>query len=1050
MKLRSYLIPLCVAALAMTCVPALAQYVTECENISPPADGWSVCLSATAAPGTPSNVMKFNVSDPYAYGGSGLKVIDGLTGTDGNLFLRGISSVPFSKQATVVVRLKTTGDEAFTASPWSRTLILSFLSESTTKRAIGLSVRPTATAVINSNGDTFYPGSFQYACDNTRFVTYTICGSVDDGVGSAKRASAEVYRNGNLIISTGATINSSPETQIHNGSPDNKGYDMVVLGSAPSACAGSYIFDRVAWKAGLDPAWQPWGTPTGSISGVISKVGDPSVKVDQATVTLSSGQSMVTGPDGAYSFTGLDPESYTIGVSAPGYLAKTVSASTTLAVPAAVRDISMPVLPAAGPAVYDDFEMEDPPAEGEVGRTDDSQRLPWLKQSDQAGNGTDYYCGYGTLTMNPCTTLTLPHGFSIGGGLLPANVDVTVDMSIMSAANWGGGIMYRQTQPCIYDNYPLVPEGATEYTVVAPYDQSSTVYPKQAPEAAGYLVFFDTGKQTANLWRNGLLKQAATSIDWNQPHQVRIVAFGDYHELRVDGAIILTALDSGKLTGGYVGLTRYEAQTMVDRISVQPLGAGSSLCTISGSVYDAASPSTKLAGALITLSDGRTVTTDANGAYSFGLSSLSETTVTAKVTAYVSKSVVLEPVIGTNTVNFALDADAAYHATIAGAKAAAVGSAVQVAGKVITAQWGGTTFYIEEADRSAGIRVVRAFPDALLYTKISCRVDVGGALRADAETGELYIDASSVYEPSVAKVFLKPVTMNGRTVLDKAAGTDVTGLDVKVVGKVTAVNSPADFTIDDGSGAVKVLVGTALNVPVPFVFPQVNDYVSVEGAVSLTGATPESAVRCIRPWNTNGNFLKARVVSSQPVWIAGFEKNGGSFTDNFWAGVDWWPGNTNATFTFLGYDATGVTRPTSMSGAVYCEMKSSTPWSGNSGASIIATWPASDDPFKTPTMDCEYEASCWARGVGNGSAGVNKLTTYSLYTPGDEVVFPAGDFDWQKFSITWRYGMSNWRGWNDFIVITTQCWDTCTAIQVDDYFLGYARGTVKQIDPVRY
>lgn len=993
MRLQRAIALLFAAMLAMACIPALAQtYSTECENILAPADNWTVCPGNTD--GAVSQVTRLNATDPYAYGGSGLKIVDNRTADDtGKLLIRGVSTFPFGGSATAVVRMKTTADQAFSAlkspldasGPWGRSFILIFTTATPgdlapVKRAIGLAVRPDSAMVVNSSGLSVYGSAIPG--DNTHFVTWTI-------VGQNHGNDFEIYRDG-VLVSSGST-NSSPEPTLSIGSPNGglDGYDGVVLASTPNITAGSWIFDRVAYKAGADPTWQPWAAPTGSVSGVISKVGDPSVKIGDARVVLRKGQSIVattaTASDGTYSFAGVDPEQYTVTVSADGYFSK--STVVVVASAAVTANLGLSAVPKLGNLVYDDFDT-DP---GELTATKDAQQLPWVKTSAEVPGGS-YYSG-GTLSLYG-SPLAYPCGVSIGEGFAPANVDISVDVQ---QTGFLGGILYRQTLPCVYDTY--------SYNGTA-----------QTAAQAGYLVFVWPELNTVALFRNGkTIASVNPSLNWSEPHKLRVIAYGNYHEVLIDGQRAISANDSGKLTGGYVGLVRYTAPYILDNFNVQPLTAGSSLGTISGSVYDAAVPSTKLLGATVWLVSGTAVlgssVADANGNYSLSVPSLSQLTLITTMTNYNNKTVVFESVFGSNTVNIAMDRDATYRATAKAAKASAVGTEVFLAGKIITASWSGNTMYIEEPNRSSGIKVTLPTVDSSLATKIRKTVDVRGILRADAATGELYIQGTTVTVANLAKVAFKPVLMNGRTVLDKASGADVTGLDAKVVGKVTAVNSPTDFTINDGSGDLKVVVDPVVGLDP---WPAIGDFVDAEGIISLDGASPQTAARCVRLWTTNANWIPAEIAgyeSTNPITGWTFEDYTGGVGKLTWDTTNPHSGTTCAHFVSTAGYGSGI----------YMQI-----WRDVPG----------------PIWDDEYEVSCWVRGAGVVSAGMtSQMSDWGSW----EMNLPSGDYGWTKFATNFIYKGSNWSSARDMLNFLVR--NNCTELAVDDWCFRNARGSIHILEP---
>ena len=818
MRLRMLVTLLCAAALALACAPAPA-YQIEAEGILNNPD-WVLKVPTTAIPA--GAVAEAG----YASGNGALRIIDNINSQKIDIHAPdNIEDVIYTTTAagtlngtaTAVFRIKATADYPFSGiagtysqNGWERNIVLSFSDGSTWKRCVGLAIRPDGAMVTNTTSNQVYGGIIPV--NNMVWHTWTI---VATGV-TADAGTFDLYLDGVQVIASWK-IPGSTDTAI--GYVDGLSV-MAGMGGSNRDGTGSWLFDRVAYKAGADPTWKPWGEQLGTVSGVISKAGSPSVKVANAVVALNSGQKTTSGAGGAYSFAGVEPNPCKVTASADDYFSRSAMAPVTFAAPAATKNLDLVALPTSGKVVYDTFASANPDT-GLLVQTEDQWHYPW----NTGGETADWSGGAGGHYVEPSTpalqlNAQATHGVSVDN-FLPANVDFSADLWQLMGSNWAG-ISYRQTLPCTFD-----------------------IYNGQAGADAGYVVLcYATGKKI-DLWRNGAVASVPVNIDWNSPHKVRVIAYGNYHEVQIDGTRIISAVDSGKLSGGYTGLLRDATQARYGNFKVSELYAGSSLGTVSGSVYNAAAPSTKAAGALVLLSDGRYTFADANGDYSIGLTSFDELTVAARAAGYLDKSTTIQPALGANTVNFALNVDSAYKASINAAKAAAVNSPVAISGKVITATWSGTTIYVEEPSRVSGIKVTLPASDPLLGTKTGKSVDVRGTLRADAQTGELYIEASSVFESPVAASALLPLYMNGRSVLDKASGANVTGLYAKVSGKVKAVNSPTDYTIDDGSGDLKVIVGPGF---VLGTWPAVDDSADVEGIVSLDGATPAAAVRCVRRW----------------------------------------------------------------------------------------------------------------------------------------------------------------------------------------------------------
>lgn len=184
-------------------------------------------------------------------------------------------------------------------------------------------------------------------------------------------------------------------------------------------------------------------------------------------------------------------------------------------------------------------------------------------------------------------------------------------------------------------------------------------------------------------------------------------------------------------------------------------------------------------------------------------------------------------------------------ATIAQARQAGSGSVI-LEDKVLTAQWNGSTFYLEEPDRTSGIKVV--LPDPWVDPTLAGQVDrlgyVSGTLAVNPSTGEAEIRARSF--GTAAGADCGPL---GMTSVSATSGLDVTGLKVSVWGVVSDV-STGSFVVDDGAGGVKVVIAPSVTIT----WPEEGDFVAVVGIASLEAVSPSGVVRIVKPWKS-GNVL---------------------------------------------------------------------------------------------------------------------------------------------------------------------------------------------------
>ena len=131
---------------------------------------------------------------------------------------------------------------------------------------------------------------------------------------------------------------------------------------------------------------------------------------------------------------------------------------------------------------------------------------------------------------------------------------------------------------------------------------------------------------------------------------------------------------------------------------------------------------------------------------------------------------------------------------IGNAKSKNLGDLLSLTGKVVTAVFvddGVKSFYIEEDDRSSGIKV---YPSGDPNILVGDRVSVIGTLNEDAN-GELCLNGASVEITANGQTVPPPLGQNNKAMVE---GLDNTGLLVKCWGSVQRI-APPYFWIDDGT-----------------------------------------------------------------------------------------------------------------------------------------------------------------------------------------------------------------------------------------------------------
>lgn len=180
------------------------------------------------------------------------------------------------------------------------------------------------------------------------------------------------------------------------------------------------------------------------------------------------------------------------------------------------------------------------------------------------------------------------------------------------------------------------------------------------------------------------------------------------------------------------------------------------------------------------------------------------------------------------------------------------GPAVQLSGAIVTASFP-TYFYIEDKDRSSGIRVEDASMPAP-----GTIVSISGCV-AVTTTGEMSIKPYLVENQGSVENPIKPVLVNGKATgggpltttwagfllptqygVKGATGVSNVGLLARIVGKAKNVTTDPDtgevvFYVDDGSAVISdsTNLGVKILAPSATVIPNEGDMVTATGIISL-------------------------------------------------------------------------------------------------------------------------------------------------------------------------------------------------------------------------
>jgi len=150
--------------------------------------------------------------------------------------------------------------------------------------------------------------------------------------------------------------------------------------------------------------------------------------------------------------------------------------------------------------------------------------------------------------------------------------------------------------------------------------------------------------------------------------------------------------------------------------------------------------------------------------------------------------------------------------------------------------------YIERSDRTSGIRVKKA-AHGFALSDVGKIVEVTGYTAEDPDTGERYIDATSIVDTLTTGAvspegmtnkslgggdYGNPGAGEGQKGVANGTGLNNIGLLVRTTGNVTKVDD-STFTLNDGSGVSVTVVH-----PADASLPTTNDYISVTGISSCS------------------------------------------------------------------------------------------------------------------------------------------------------------------------------------------------------------------------
>ncbi len=355
---------------------------------------------------------------------------------------------------------------------------------------------------------------------------------------------------------------------------------------------GTLVIDVIDWGhtgpgimqlcnyVGLNASWwddfslRSIDPPTATISGTISDLADPSVKIKGAQVVCSSGDSATTDSNGYYQMQAAAPTAQWVMATAVGYVGRTSTGFSVMPGGSVTANVNLAQYVAGDPIMEDTFTR----ADGALGATEIGG-YNWM----QTSANSNAVISSGQLLNTEAANYIWPDGFQ------PSDFDLSMDVRLPSpsgsySSNWLG-IMYRKQ---VQHNY-----GAAGYTV----------HLRQS-----------FGRTDDILVRVGTTTLATVDLgtvpDWSTMHQIRIRVIGSRHMIYWDSAKVAEFSNSSYTQGYFEIVSWLSTPVYIDNIRfntiTEPTGS------ISGTITAGGSP---VEGAVVATNTGKRVTTGPTGEY---------------------------------------------------------------------------------------------------------------------------------------------------------------------------------------------------------------------------------------------------------------------------------------------------------------------------------------------------------------------------------------------------------------------------------------------------
>ncbi|MBI2844442.1 MAG: carboxypeptidase regulatory-like domain-containing protein [Armatimonadetes bacterium] len=532
----------------------------------------------------------------------------------------------------------------------------------------------------------------------------------------------------------------------------------------------------------------------GVIQGTVSDATNPSVKLANATVSLSNGQWTMTDENGNYFFAAMSNGTYQVTASKVNYITSAATSVTlddahlTVTANFALSQVSLPAPLPATEIVLDTFSRTGPA----LGVTEDSNHYAWE-------------------TLTPDTSTVAGELLSLQALGTPDSGEVYIDswmpkdfemMCKFRKRDWSGNANYTYL---------------FHYRAPAKYD------------IRGYQFgLYNNGYDYKMI--NGFNVGAGTGgNDWTQWHDLHVKIEGNRHRVWLDGHGELDWTDNTWLNGGYIGFAGGADTGTVEIDDLTFFDPVPRLATVAAVLTYPDDKGMSIEGPTVaSVGSGFFMLADAGGSPSIKVYS--------PIPVQVGQQPYIEGVLMSQGTERIISAARVFGTLEPALRLSDLGGRADGSGveltdpKSVSAILADGSLYIEELDRSAGIKVVG------ITAARGDQITIKAVLGTDSN-GERSLNGAMILTKTSGSP-LEPLALNNKALgggagayqpgITGESGPNNIGLLVTAYGKV---ENPGDndFYLNDGSGvSVHVLLPAGSGVPAADMFVIVTGISSCE------------------------------------------------------------------------------------------------------------------------------------------------------------------------------------------------------------------------------